>query len=256
MNSIKYPMQDKVALVTGAAYGIGRATALAFAQSGARVVLVDTSEEGGIETARIIEKVGGKTIFVRADVSSESDVKAMVERTLQAYGRLDFAFNNAGIEGARASTTDCTSENWDRTLNVNLKGVWLCMKYQIPVMLKQGKGSIVNCSSIAGVVGFAGSPAYTASKHGVVGLTKTAALENAQTGIRVNAVCPGVIQTPMIDRVTGKDPNIIKQLVVGDPMGRVGQPDEIASAVLWLSSDSASYVTGQALTVDGGWTTQ
>lgn len=249
-------MQGKVALVTGAAYGIGRATAVAFARNGAKVVLADTSEEGGVEAAREVEKAGGQAIFVRCDVSNESDVKEVIRRTLETFGRLDYAFNNAGIEGVQGATQDCTTENWNRVMDVNLKGVWLCMKHQIPVMLKQGAGSIVNCSSIAGQIGFPGIPAYAASKHGVIGLTKAAALENARTGIRVNVVCPGVIRTPMIDRFTQGNDQARQQLEAGEPMGRMGEPEEISSAVLWLCSPGASFVTGHSLTVDGGWTAQ
>jgi NAD(P)-dependent dehydrogenase (short-subunit alcohol dehydrogenase family) len=174
----------------------------------------------------------------------------LVEKTIQKYGRLDCAYNNAGIEGAPSSTVECSSENWDRTIDTNLKGVWLCMKYEIPEMLKHGKGSIVNCSSIAGLVGFETIPAYVASKHGVIGLTETAALEFAKKNIRVNAVCPGAIHTPMLDRFTkGEEQQMANQ----DPMGRIGRPEEIAESVLWLCSDKASYVTGQSLAVDGGW---
>lgn len=251
-----YTFNGRVALVTGAASGIGRATALAFARSGANVVVADTQEVDGIHTARMIEDLGRRAIFVRCDVSQEAEVKEVMRRTVETFGRLDFAFNNAGIEGAQAFTPDCTSENWDRVINVNLKGVWLCMKYQIPQMLKQGGGAIVNCASIAGLIGFPGIPAYVASKHGVNGLTKTAALEYAKSGIRINAVCPGVIETPMIDRFAHGEAQIRKQLADGEPVGRVGRPDEIADAVLWLCSDSSSFVTGNPMAVDGGWVAQ
>mgnify|MGYP001566860790 CR=1 FL=1 len=249
-------METTVALVTGAASGIGRATALEFSKNGSSVVVADTSEPGGAETARMITSLGGKALFVRCDVSRDLEVKALVEKTIEAYGRLDFAFNNAGTEGIQGVTQDCSEENWNRVIDVNLKGVWLCMKYQIPVMLKQKRGSIVNCSSIAGLIGFPGVPAYVASKHGVIGLTKTAALECARSGIRINAVCPGLIQTPMIDRFTHGEAQIAQQLAAGEPVGRMGRPEEVAGAVLWLSSPSASFVTGHSLAVDGGWVAQ
>jgi len=206
--------------------------------------------------ARKIEALGRKVTFVRCDVSSENDVKNLLQKTIDMFGRLDCAFNNAGIEGKQASTSDCTNENWDQVINVNLKGVWLCMKNQIPQMLKQGRGTIVNCSSIAGLIGFPGIPAYVASKHGVIGLTKTAALEYAKQNIRVNAICPGVVQTPMIDRFVHGEAQVRKQLTEKEPLGRVGEPDEIAAAALWLCSESASFVTGHSLVVDGGWVAQ
>lgn len=252
----KYDFTGGVAMVTGSATGIGHATAVAFAREGADLVLVDTQNELGKKTIQEIEELGRKAIFIQGDVSRDEDIKRVMAETIKVFGRLDCAFNNAGIEGEQASTADCTEKNWDRVINVNLKGVWLCMKYQIAQMLKQEGGSIVNCSSIAGLVGFQGVPAYVASKHGVVGLTKTAALEYAKLNIRINAVCPGVIQTPMIDRFTHGEVSARKQLEAAEPMGRVGSPEEIASAVLWLSSKSASFVTGHSLTVDGGWVAQ
>jgi NAD(P)-dependent dehydrogenase (short-subunit alcohol dehydrogenase family) len=175
---------------------------------------------------------------------------------MDQFGRLDFAFNNAGIEGLSAPTHECTNENWEKTIDINLKGVWLCMKYEIPQMLKQHKGAIVNNASIAGLVGFPNIPAYVASKHGIIGLTKNAALEYAKLGIRVNAVCPGVIKTPMIDRFTGKNKEVEKQFATAEPIGRLGQPEEVAAAVTWLCSDASSFVTGHAMTVDGGWVAQ
>lgn len=242
--------ENKVIIVTGAGSGIGRATAIAFAQEGAKVVVSDFHEQEGQETVSQIRSLGAEAYFIKCDVSQESQVKELVEKTIQKYGRLDCAYNNAGIEGAPSSTVECSSENWDRTIDTNLKGVWLCMKYEIPEMLKHGKGSIVNCSSIAGLVGFETIPAYVASKHGVIGLTETAALEFAKKNIRVNAVCPGAIHTPMLDRFTqGEEQQMANQ----DPMGRIGRPEEIAESVLWLCSDKASYVTGQSLAVDGGW---
>ena len=246
--------KNKVVIVTGASSGIGRAAAIAFANKGAKVVVVDWIEN--IETVKLIKASGGEATFIRCDVSKNNDVKAMVEKTVATYGRVDYAFNNAGIEGISAPTQDCTEENWDKTIGINLKGIWLCMKYEIPEIQKQGKGAIVNCASVAGLVGFGGLPAYVASKHGVIGLTKTTALECAQLGIRVNAVCPGVIQTPMIDRLTGKDKTVIDQFTKLEPVGRFGQPEEIANAVVWMCSDKASFVTGHAMAVDGGFVAQ
>ena len=246
--------KNKVALITGGSFGIGKATAIAFAKKGAKVVVVDWVEDK--ETLNAIKSLGGEAIFIKCDVSKTEDVKAMLEKTIATFGRLDYAFNNAGIEGSNAITHECTEENWDKTVGVNLKGIWLCMKNQIPEMLKQGKGVIINCASIAGLVGFLGLPAYVASKHGVIGLTKTSALEYAKLGIRVNAVCPGAIKTPMIDRITGNKKEVEEQFAGMEPIGRLGQPEEVANAVLWLCSDEASFVTGHAMAVDGGWVAQ
>jgi NAD(P)-dependent dehydrogenase (short-subunit alcohol dehydrogenase family) len=246
-------LRESVALITGGAAGIGRAAARAFAARGARVAIADLKASEGKEVAAAIAREGGQAIFVEADVSQRADVARLLEATLAAFGRLDVAFNNAGIEGTLASTADCTEENFDRTLGVNLKGTWLCMREEIAQMLRQGEGgAIVNMSSVAGLVGFANLPAYVASKHGVIGLTRAAALEYAATGIRINAVCPGVIHTEMIDRVTGRDPAIEKQFVDLEPMGRMGTPEEIADAAVWLASSAASFVTGHALAIDGG----
>jgi NAD(P)-dependent dehydrogenase (short-subunit alcohol dehydrogenase family) len=243
--------ENKVAIVTGGSFGIGKATAKAFANRGAKVVIADWVED--YSTLKEIQNDGGSAFFVKCDVSKASDVTAMINKTMETFGRLDFAVNNAGIEGATAQTHECTEENWDKTININLKGVWLCMKQEIPLMLKQGKGAIVNIASIAGLVGFSGLPAYVVSKHGIVGLTKTAALEYAKQGIRVNAVCPGVIRTAMVDRVTGKDKAVEKQFEAMEPVGRMGEPEEVAESIVWLCSDAASFVTGHALAVDGGW---
>ena len=246
--------KNKVAIVTGGSFGIGRATALAFAKKGAKGVVVDWKEN--IETIDLIKKSGGEALFIKCDVSKSTDVKAMVEKTIATFGRLDYAFNNAGIEGESAPTQDCSEENWDKTIGVNLKGIWLCMKNEIPEMLKQSKGVIINCSSVAGLVGFAGLPAYVASKHGVIGVTKTAALEYAKDGIRVNAVCPGVIKTAMIDRLTGEKEEVEKKFIGLEPMARMGKPEEIANTVVWMCSDEASFVTGHAMAVDGGFVAQ
>lgn len=246
--------KDKVAIVTGGSFGIGSATAVLFAKQGAKVTIADVVEDS--ETLNAIKKLGGTAIFVKCDVSKESDVINMVEQTIEKFGRIDFAFNNAGIEGLAAPAHECTNNNWTNVMNVNIDGVWLCMKHQIPHMLKQGKGAIVNNASVAGLVGFAGTPAYVASKHAVVGLTKNAALDYAKLGIRVNVVCPGIIKTPMIDRFTGKDKKIEKQFIDMEPIGRLGKPEEVAEAVMWLCSDASSFVTGQALAVDGGWVAQ
>ena len=246
--------KGKVAIVTGGSFGIGKATALSFAKKGAKVAIVDWVEDS--ETINAIKAIGGEVIFIKCDVSKGEAVRAMVEKTISTFGRLDYAFNNAGIEGENGKTQECTEENWDKTIAVNLKGIWLCMKYEIPEMLRQGKGVIINCASIAGLVGFAGLPAYVASKHGVLGLTKTSALEYAKLGIRVNAVCPGAIKTAMIDRITGNKKEAEEQFAEMEPIGRLGQPEEVANAVLWLCSDEASFVTGHPMAVDGGWIAQ
>lgn len=249
-------LSGKVAVVTGGSAGIGRACALALAREGAKVLVADVMVAEGEQTARTITSAGGQAAFVKTDVSQENDVREMVARAADVYGRLDCAVNNAGIEGVSASTAECTVENWDRTLAINLKGVWLCMKYEIGRMLEQGGGAIVNMSSVAGLVGFRGLPAYVASKHAVAGLTKTAALEYAQAGIRVNGICPGVIRTAMVDRITGRDPEVEAQFAALEPVGRMGTPEEVAEAVVWLCSDAASFVTGHLLAVDGGFVAQ
>jgi NAD(P)-dependent dehydrogenase (short-subunit alcohol dehydrogenase family) len=219
-------------------------------------MVADVTVEGGHDTVRLIQEAGGEATFMRTDVTQATEVDALIARTLALYKRLDCAHNNAGIEGATGSTADCTEDNWDRVLSVNLKGVWLCMKYEIPPMLQQSGGAIVNTASVAGLVGARGIPAYVASKHGVVGLTKTAALEYARTGIRVNAVCPGVIRTPMVERLLSGRPRAEARLVEMEPVRRLGTPEEVAEAVIWLCSDAASFVTGHTLTVDGGLVAQ
>lgn len=249
-------LEDKVALVTGGGSGIGRASALTFAREGAKVIVADVVVEGGEETMQMIREAGGEAIFVKADVSKAAEVEALINKAVETYGRLDCALNNAGIEGIKAPTVDCTEENWDRTININLKGVWLCMRCEIHQMLKQGGGAIVNTSSTAGLVGVQGRPAYVASKHGVVGLTKAAALEYAKAGIRINAVCPGSIRTPMMERIIGGDPQEEALQIARQPVGRLGSPEEVAEAVVWLCSDAASFVTGHIMAVDGGWVAQ
>ena len=248
--------EGKVALVTGAASGIGRASALAFARAGAKTVIADVVVEGGEETVRMIKAAGGDALFVRVDVSQAAEVETLIQKIVERYGRLDYAHNNAGIEGEGAPTADCTEENWDRIININLKGVWLCMKYAIPQMLKQGGGAIVNTASVAGLIGVPGWSAYCAAKGGVVQLTRTAALEYATAGIRVNAVCPGAIRTPMVERIVANRPEVEAVFIAGEPIGRLGKPEEIAEAVVWLCSDAASFVTGVPLPVDGGWVAQ
>lgn len=247
---------DKVAIITGASSGIGFATAQAFAKQGAKVVIADVQVEKGEQAVAALKKTGADAIFVKTDVSDPKQVENMVAQTLATYQRLDFAINNAGIDGDRAPTAECTEENWDRTIAINLKGVWLCMKHQIPEMVKQGQGCIVNIASIAGVVAFQNVPAYCASKGGVIQLTKTAALEYATQGVRINAVCPGVIKTPMVEGVIRKDPQMEQALNAGTPIGRLGTPEEIASAILWLCSEHAGFMIGQPLIMDGGWTAQ
>jgi len=249
-------VDGKVALITGAGSGIGRATALAFAREGAKVVVADIVVSGGEETVGMIKGAGGEAIFVKTDVTKAAEVEALVKKTVETYGRLDCAINNAGIEGEMALTADCTEENWDRVVDIDLKGVWLCLKYEIPQMLQQGGGAVVNTASVAGLVGFQGIPAYVASKHGVNGLTKTAALEYAKSGIRVNSVCPGVIRTPMLERFFSTNPQVSEAMSALEPVGRLGKPEEIAEAVLWLCSDAASFVTGLPMAVDGALTAQ
>jgi NAD(P)-dependent dehydrogenase (short-subunit alcohol dehydrogenase family) len=247
----------KVAFVTGAGGGIGRAAAVAFARKGASVVVADVSEKENQETARMIEEQGQRALVLRCDVSRVEDVKAALDKTGAAFGRLDFAFNNAGIEPRKpAPTADYDLEEWDRIIDIDLRGVFLCMKYEVPLMLKHGGGAIVNTSSGAGVIGIKGSPAYTAAKHGVIGLTRAAALDYAAQNIRVNAVCPGYIETPMMTRFTGGTAEGRAKVISEEPVGRMGTAEEIASAVVWLCSDVAKFVIGSAMVIDGGQTIQ
>jgi NAD(P)-dependent dehydrogenase (short-subunit alcohol dehydrogenase family) len=244
----------KVVLVTGASSGIGRATALAFGRAGASVVVADTSVDGGHATAAMIVEAGGKALFVQANVTRVSDVEALVDKTVSYYGRLDCAVNNAGVEEEHQLLADGDDAQFDRIMSVNVKGVWLCMKYELRKMLEQGGGVIVNVSSAAGLVGAPMHAIYSASKHAVVGLTKTAAVEYARSGIRVNSLCPGSVKTPMLARALERDGAGEKKLKAAHPMGRVAEAVEVANAALWLCSDMSSFVTGQQLAVDGGLT--
>ena len=250
-------LEGKTALVTGGGSGIGRAASLAYSREGARVVVVDVNVEGGEETVQRIKESGGEAILVHADVSSNAGTQAMVAETVERFGRLDCAFNNAGISGGRDRnlTADYTQDDWDRVIGVNLTGVWLSMKAEIPQMLAQGGGAIVNTASIMGLIATLGSVAYMAAKHGVVGLTKAAALEYAKDNLRVNAVCPGYIDTPLLQPLFANEDRK-EQVVSRHPVGRLGQPEEIAEAVIWLSSDAASFVTGHSMAVDGGYVAQ
>ena len=243
--------EGRVAVVTGGNSGIGRATAIRFAQEGAKVVVAARRIQQGEETVEEIRGAGGEAIFVRTDVSKAAEVESMVSRTVEAYGRLDYAFNNAGT-GTGGPMHEATEEDWDRVIDVNLKGVWLCMKYEIAQMLAQSGGAIVNVSSVAGLVGEGNAPIYAASKFGVVGLTRSSALQYARSGIRINAVCPGAVLTPGLQRTFEGRPEVEEWFGAHEPIGRLGEPNEIAEAVVWLCSDAASFVTGVAMPVDGG----
>jgi NAD(P)-dependent dehydrogenase (short-subunit alcohol dehydrogenase family) len=244
--------EGKVGLVTGGTSGIGRETAVLFAKVGAKVVVAGRREREGQETIELIRAAGGQGLFVKTEVSEASQVDALVQKTVEQFGRLDVAFNNAGMEGVWVPIVRQSEEDFDRTISVNLKGVWLCLKYEIRQMLKQGTGgAIVNSASVFGLMSAAGGAAYSASKHGVIGLTKAAALENARSGIRVNAVCPAAVETPMADRLYGA-PKVHQAVVSHHPIGRFGRPQEIAEAVVWMCSDRASFMTGESLVLDGG----
>ena len=246
-------LRGKVAIVTGGTSGIGRDTAVLFAKAGAKVVVAGRREAEGKETLDLIRAAGGDGLLVKTDVSRAADVRALVQKTVEKFGRLDVAFNNAGIEGSWSPIAEQSEEDWDSTVDINLKGVWLCLKYEIQQMLKQGGGGvIVNMASVAGFIGSAGAATYCASKHGVIALTKSAALETARNGIRVNVVCPAVIETPMGERLWGA-PEAKKFALGLHPIGRFGTPQEIANAVLWMCSDGASFMTGQSLVLDGGF---
>jgi NAD(P)-dependent dehydrogenase (short-subunit alcohol dehydrogenase family) len=246
-------LEGKVGLVTGGTSGIGRDTAVLFAKAGAKVVVAGRREREGNETIELIRAAGGDGLFVKTDVAKAPEVETLVKKVVEKFGRLDVAFNNAGIEGVWTSIVNESEEDWDRTFDINLKGVWLCLKYEIRQMLKQkGGGAIVNMASVAGMIGLAGAAAYCASKHGVIGLTKAVALETARTGIRINTVCPAVVETPMADRLYSA-PQVNKFVLGLHPIGRFGKPMEIAEAVLWMCSDRASFMTGQSLVLDGGF---
>lgn len=245
--------KNKVALVTGGVSGIGRAAVAEFAQAGAKVVVADVQD--GKKLVAEIKRAGGEATYIKCNVSIDADVKALVKQTIAVYGQLDYAVNNAGTEGLQKPLQNLTENEWQKVIDINLKGVWLCMKYQIPQMIKQKKGAIVNVSSIAGVIGFPNAAAYVASKHGVIGLTKVAALENAQTGVRVNAICPGLIKTPMLERAF-TSPEMEAAYTAGVPMKRLGRPEEIADSIIHLCSDASSLITGHAMVIDGGWVAQ
>ena len=242
----------KVALVTGGASGLGRVSAIALAKEGAQIAVSDIAASEGEATVQMITQAGGRAVFVKADVTKSNEVEAMVRETVKVFGRLDFALNNAGIDGVRARTADYPEEVWRQVIDLDLTGVFLCMKSELPIMVKQGSGVIVNMSSVAGVTGFPGHAAYTASKHGVIGLTKTAAIDYAKAGIRVNAICPAYTHTPMLDRMLTQHSDLEAKLISRVPLRRLGKAEEIAQAVIYLFSDAAAFITGHSLVMDGG----
>ena len=251
---IQFDYAGKVAFITGAGAGIGRATAIAFAEAGANVAVVDRSQSNAQETVKLIEKVSGRAIVVGADVSREEEVKGAIDKTVDTFGRLDFAFNNAGVEQPPTPAAEISLDDWHRQISINLSGVFYALKHEIPIMLKQGGGVIVNTASGAGVKGFADQAAYCAAKFGVVGLSKAAALDYAAQGVRVNAISPGIIATPMMDRFSGGTDEGRKGVVAQEPVGRAGRPEEIAGTVLWLCSDLAAFTVGSNIVVDGAQT--
>ncbi len=249
-------LDGKIALITGGSSGIGRETAVLFAQHGASLAIADLNPDGGQDTVQLIREAGGTAVFIQTDVAQAAQVENMVNEVMREYGRLDIAFNNAGIEGAPVRTIDVTEAEFDQILAVNAKGVWLCLKYEIQQMLRQGSGSIINTASVAGLIGAHSMSAYAASKHAVVGLTRTAAVEYARKGIRINAVCPAIIRTAMVERAIAQLPQLEHGAIQNNPSRRLGNPNEVAQAVLWLASDASSFTTGATLTVDGGLTAQ
>ncbi|MGK7905136.1 MAG: SDR family oxidoreductase [Hormoscilla sp.] len=247
--------ENKVAVVTGGSSGIGRETAIAFAELGAKVVIASRRQKESEETVKLVQEAGSEAIFVQTDVSQALSVENLISQAVETYGRIDYAFNNAGTEGIVGPGIEQSESTWNHIIDINLKGTWLSMKYQIPQMLKQGGGVIVNNSSIAGLIGLSNLSIYSASKHGIIGLTKSLALEHAKANIRINAVCPGVIQTDMTDRGFS-DEEIKAKMVAAHPIGRIGRSEEVAKAVIWLCSDAASFITGHSLPIDGGYTVQ
>ncbi|MCA9954974.1 MAG: SDR family oxidoreductase [Anaerolineales bacterium] len=249
-------LDGKIALITGGSSGIGRETAVLFAQHGAKLAIADLNPDGGQETVQMVQDAGGTAVFIQTDVSQAAQVENLINEVVREYGRLDIAFNNAGIDGIPVRTADGSEDEYDRIMAVNAKGVWLCLKYELQQMLLQGGGTIINTASVAGLIGAHSMSAYAASKHAVVGLTKTAAVEYAGKGIRVNAVCPAIIRTAMVERAFAHLPQLEQGAIQNNPSHRIGDPREVAEAVLWLASDASSFTTGATLTVDGGLTAQ